>query len=1112
MQFIRQDTPRRPPKRVRTLASALIFALSLISGLGSNLTFARSELPMHFSNLGTDDGLSQGTVNAILQDDQGFIWLATEDGLDRYDGTSITPISDQYPFRGALPRNVVTSVVKDRFGTMWIGTDGGGLSSHNTLTGKITTHVEVRGKSAASLNEHIRAIYIDRVDRVWVATADAGLLVIDQTHGIVHRLRHDSHDDNSLSDDSIFAVTEDERGDMWIGTALGLDHLDPQTNIINRHTTRTNANIPSAPEGDQVNALLEDSAGVLWVGTSNGLLRLDPRVVSRIKYHHRDNDDSTLPSDSVTSLLEDQSHRIWIATSAGLALWNKTFDRFSTYRHNASDPSSLPADELHSLYQDRGGILWVGTESNGLGRWNPRSWSFGHHQFKSLTEHGSAEISSFTEDHHGTLWVGTLSEGLRAVDEKTGDIKVYQHIEGDPKSMMTNRVNSVVCAHDGSIWLSSRAGLSRLDPRTGQFEHYRADPSVSVNNVSAANNVIQVFEDSKERVWAAIDGAGLARFDPANKTFKIYRNDPANAESLPDNHVHAIAEDPSGKLWLGTNDGALALFDPDAETFHPFIHDITNPRSLSDAAIDAIHVDSRGTVWVGTLGGGLTQVIGDVRHLEAIRFRSYGQNEGLENSTVYGIESDANGSIWVSTNRGLARFDQTLKRFRSFHHSQGLQGEEFNEGAAYRLRNGQLLFGGPNGYNAFYPEKIQLNPHAPQLALIGYLKLNTRVATELPVERLKQVELGYRDSVVSFQFAALDYASPERNRYSYMLEGFDKAWVDGGNKGVATYTNLDGGKYVFKVRAANDDGEWSQTGITLPVSVESPPWATRLAKTIYGILLLLLVIAIQRFHRAKIRRETQYGHRLEIEVQTRTAALNAANQQLKQTSVTDPLTGLGNRRYLAEMITAHMKSESPENPKRLALMVLDLDRFKPINDSYGHEAGDRVIVQAAEILRGCCRNSDYLARWGGDEFVIVYLDTNQEQATILAEQIRSRVAKQIFRLMDGKAVRSSCSIGFCCYPFISNAPQLLTWEQTLAIADAGVNLAKTQRNQWVSITNTNSLVDLATSPDFAARLVGSINLAPTELERNGQIAIHRPIFQPEDTGAHLRVTGRRNHD
>lgn len=1112
MEFIRQSSPFRPPEPVRTLASALIFALSLVSGLGTTSTFARSNLPMHFSNLGTDQGLSQGTVNAILQDDQGFIWLATADGLDRYDGTSIAPIADQSPSRGELPRTVITSVVKDRFGTMWIGTDGGGLSSRNTLTGDITTHVEVRGKSVASVNEHIRAIYIDRVDRIWVGTADAGLLVIDQARGVVHRLRHDNHDENSLSDDSIFAITEDERGEIWIGTALGLDRVDPQTNSVNRHTTRTDPNIASPPEGDQVKSLMQDSAGVLWVGTSNGLLRLNPRAVGRISYHHRDNDDSSLPSDSVTALLEDQSHRIWVGTSAGLALWNQTLDRFSTYRHDFDDPSSLPADNLHSLYQDRGGILWVGTESNGLGRWNPRSWLFGHHQFKSLNEHGIAEISSFSEDRSGTLWVSTLSDGLRAVNERTGEITVYQHLQGDPKSLMTNQVNSVFCAQDESIWLSSRAGLSHLDPRTGQSEHFRPDPSVSVNSRSAANNIIQVFEDSKKRVWATIDGAGLARFDLATKKFKLYQNDPANPNSLPDIHVHAIDEDPSGNLWIGTNDGALALFDPDAETFHPFVHDAGDPSSINGAAVDAIHVDSHGTVWVGTMGGGLTQVIGDVHHLDAIRFRSYGQNEGLANSTVYGIESDANGSIWVSTNRGLARFDQALKRFHSFHHSHGLQGEEFNEAAAYRLRNGQLLFGGPNGYNAFFAEKIQLNPHAPQLALTGYFKLNARVATEVPVERLKHVELGYRDSVVSFQFAALDYASPERNRYSYMLEGFDKTWVDGGNKGVANYTNLDGGKYVFKVRAANDDGEWSQTGITLPISVESPPWATRPAKIAYGILLLLLGVAIQRFHRAKIRREAQYGHRLEIEVQTRTAALNTANQQLKQTSITDPLTGLGNRRYLAEMITAHMKSATPGDHVRLALMVVDLDRFKPINDSYGHEAGDRVIVQAAEILRGCCRGSDYLARWGGDEFVIVYLDTDQEQATVLAEQIRSRVAKQIFRLMDGKAVRSSCSIGFCCYPFISDAPHLLTWEQTLTIADAGVNLAKTQRNQWVNITNTNTIVNAATPAAFAASLIAAINLAPAELERNGQIAIHRPTFHPEDTGAHMRVTGRRNHD
>ena len=420
--------------------------------------------------------------------------------------------------------------------------------------------------------------------------------------------------------------------------------------------------------------------------------------------------------------------------------------------------------------------------------------------------------------------------------------------------------------------------------------------------------------------------------------------------------------------------------------------------------------------------------------------------------------------------------------------------------------DGQLLFGGPNGYNAFDPKKLEFNSHAPQVALTGYYKLNAPVPTAVPVDRLEHAELGYRDSVVSFEFAALDYSSPESNRFSYMLQGFDETWVDAGNKHMATYTNLTGGNYVFRVRAANDDGKWNTDGVVLPIRVEYPPWVTAWAKASYVIILLLLGLAVRQLQRRKLRREVEYSTRLKLDVEMRTTELTHANRQLKEASLTDQLTNLGNRRFMGEAMVALEQSVKGSEGRRLALLVIDLDYLKPINDTYGHEAGDRVIFQIAELLRRCCRSTDYLVRWGGDEFVIAFLDANLDAAATLAEEIRSRVSKQIFRLAHGKTARCTCTIGFCTYPFVPCLPDMLTWEQTLAIADAGLNRAKTQRNYWAGIAST----ELSRMLD--AKLIDALNSDPLEIERNGYIAFRLPPFNPEDTGVHQRVVGRRNRD
>jgi diguanylate cyclase (GGDEF)-like protein len=427
-------------------------------------------------------------------------------------------------------------------------------------------------------------------------------------------------------------------------------------------------------------------------------------------------------------------------------------------------------------------------------------------------------------------------------------------------------------------------------------------------------------------------------------------------------------------------------------------------------------------------------------------------------------------------------------------------------GAISRAPDGTLYFGGANGYNAFLPERLQFNEKPPPVVLTDVLKLNARVS-QTP-EMLRELDLGFRDAVVTFQFAALDFTGPAENRYAYRLEGFDTDWVNATGTRQATYTNLAGGNYVFRVRAANSDGRWNETPLTLRVRVAPPPWATWWARTLYCVGFLAILLFVWLGQHRRVLREAAYARRLKEEVDARTAELaernrdmERANERLRETSVSDSLTGLGNRRCLHDAMTALLGETGAAVKERLVLMVIDLDYLKPINDQYGHEGGDALLVQFAEILRREFRSADLIVRWGGDEFVVLCRGADLTTASTLAERVRSSVAKQIFRVGEGTVARTSCSIGFAPVPFIPGHPQLLNWEHSLSIADIALYEAKRQRNTWVGWAGTEKAAEL---PSVPAALAAN----HAELEKEGFVIVQRRPWNPEDTVDRLRVPFR----
>ena len=1015
---------------------------------------------MYFDRFDRDAGLSQLAVHAIAEDHKGFLWLGTEDGFDRFDGYTFLHSGGETADATRLTNDFVASIAIDARDALWLATDGGGVIRRDPVSGRFGPLAEqIRDRAAATGLDRVRTVLFDRSGRLWIGSRDAGIARLDLQTRELERFRAHGSDEAGVSSDSIFALYEDRTGTLWAGTEAGLDRFDtqsrkfiPQRLPIARHTA--------------VRALLQDGLGSVWAGTAAGLVRLDGATRTPTVYLHDAANARSLPSDTVNALLQDRSGRLWVATTAGLALFDRASGTFDVYRNDPADAKSLPDDNVVSLFEDRNGLLWIGTKFGGLAKWNPRTWAFGHNPARAEQGFASRNVMALTEDRAGRLWVGTFDGGIAVVDRATGRATSLRKQGPKAFALSDDRVMALLTDHTGAIWAGTMSGgLDRVDADTRRVTVFRHDPLDTQS--LAADGVMSLLEDSQDRLWAGTYGGGLALLNRTTGKFRRYGADTSNSSSLSSDRVTALAQDPSGLVWVGTDGGGLNVFDPSNGVFHPLRHDPHDSRSLGADTVYSIHVDAHGRVWVGTRGGGLNLAIGAARDPQAIRFSRISEKSGLPNDTIYGIRSDAQGMLWVSTNYGIARVDPETGKARAFHRSHGLQGEEFSYGAHYANARGEIFFGGANGFNAFAPAQLQVNREPPQIVLTSLSFPNRTPVAGPAALGTRNLNLSYRDDTVSFEFAALDFAAPPANTFQYWLEGSSRGWVDAGTRRTVTYSNLAGGEYTLHVRAANADGVWNTRGLAIALRVEPPPWRSSRAYAAYAIALGLAGLAGWRFIRYRLKREARQRENLERVVRERTRelaahaqALEVANRRLEEASFTDPLTTLGNRRSLKHTVP-QMIASMPRGG-RLALMVADLDCLKPINDEYGHEGGDSVLIHVSRILRDCLHGLDTVVRWGGDEFVVVHSCNNLEAASELAERIRIAVSTHRYRLTGTSVARTSCSIGFAMYPFVRAVPGLLTWEEVLRLADAALYRAKTRRNAWVGWSGRKAAPDLAT--------------------------------------------------
>jgi ligand-binding sensor domain-containing protein/signal transduction histidine kinase len=798
---------------------------------------------LKFTHLTTNDGLSQGYVVDILQDRRGFMWFATRDGLNRYDGYSFVVYKHDPNDPGSLSSNFIQDLLEDDHGYLWVATNDG-VNRFDPTTERCTRYLHDPDNPDTLGGASVKSVAQDGHGNLWFGTEDGGLDGLDPRHGTFTHHRHDSE---GRFVGRITQVIKDRHGDIWFTGERGLFHLDQQAGQVTRR--------PAATNGLSADSLHEDEAGDLWMLTNSpvvGLVRYDRRAERLTSYPVAARAVGALASTTTGgslngTLAADGQDGLWVPSSDGLSYFDRRRGRFThTFQHEDANPHSLDSNAIFSVYQDRGGVLWVGTENSGLNILNFRQRQFVHHMHRPAdpSSLSPGRVKAIHQDPDGVVWVGLFPRALDRLDRKTGQIIHYLPREGDDKTLGPGtNVNSIYRDPAGHLWVGGGgSGLDRFDERTGRFKHYRHDARDPNSLVS--DNVYTIYGDRRGQMWVGLEG-GISRFDPATDGFVNYRPVPDNPASLA-NTVWVIYQDRSGALWAGTWGGLLIQFDDEAKALVRYAPDSRDPRRLNGGGLNTILEDRAGTLWVGAFDGLYR------RDQRSGAFTRYTDKEGLPSSSIRCILEDRLGRLWLSTQRGVSRFDPRAATFRSYDVSDGLQSNEFSTGC-FQAADGEILFGGSNGFNAFVPENVRDDAYLPPVVITNFTIFNrpVRIGAESVLEKaipyVESLTLPYADSVFSFEFAALSYANSPKNRYRYRLEGFDPGWneVDSKHR-LATYTNLNPREYVFRVQGSNGDGVWNEKGVSLPILITPPWWRTTWFRAMCaGLFLALLAGAYQ---------------------------------------------------------------------------------------------------------------------------------------------------------------------------------------------------------------------------------------------------------------------------
>ena len=865
-----QNRKRIARIQVASLKVSIYFAVLLHVPAFTQTRIAR------FEHLTSWDGLSQSNVKCILQDQQGFLWFGTADGLNKYDGYRFHVYRNHPDDSLSLCADDIYTLHEDSAGMIWIGTSNG-LSIYDPRMDRFINNTPIQQKMYRQTHDrYIQCIMQDDRNQLWFGTDHDGLWRFDPTTFESRYYRSDSSDANSISSNKIRALLQDSHGRVWIGTSLhGLNLYDPATDSFIRFQSNPD-NPGSSVLGNHVGTLAEDDDGILWIGCDDaGLSYLNLNQAESFQFSHirfNPNSRNGLPSDQYQVLLPDRVLQgLWIGTdNDGLIYLDSTRTTFTQYKTSVGNPNTLNNNSIYSLYQDSIGDLWIGTYAGGVNVIHHMNQVFKLYNGVPGSSDGLIANSTwdFDVDQKGKIWIATDGGGLNCFDEERNQ---HAHYTTNNTNLSADAVLSVCVDSRDRIWIGTWAkGLFRLNPDGQSFT-----ACSSPNGPVPAQHIFNISKYPDGTLWLATLEDGLIHFDPDRQSYKAYTTQ--NSDLIYD-HVSTITCLDDGTLAVGTLYG-LCFLDPKTEAFVLHDNSADSTNRLSYNFITSICQENLRTLWIGTMHGlnRLDRITGQVQHFFA--------GDGLPNNAIKSLEFDDLGYLWISTNLGLSRMDTHKNTFKNFTVSDGLQGSEFIRNSSMKLPDGRLIFGGTDGFNIFDPDRIRVNPHIPKIVITEFKLFGQSVKVGSEDSPLKseinwmdQLVLSHKQSILTFEFAALNYTSPEKNQHAYMLENFDSDWQFIGNQRIAHYTNIQPGKYVFRAKGSNNDGVWNETGKAIQITIKPPFWNTVWFRL---IVLLLGVAGILLAYYHRIGRVNALNRKLEARVSQRTAQLEAANKELE---------------------------------------------------------------------------------------------------------------------------------------------------------------------------------------------------------------------------------------
>lgn len=949
-----------------------------------------------FEKLTVRDGLAHNNVYAIFQDNTGYLWFGTQDGLNKYDGYSFKAYRHEANNPNSLATGNFGKIYQDSSGVFWFGTFGGGLDIYDPKTNKFTNY------------------------------------------------SHDPKNNKSLSSNQILFIFEDSKHNIWIGTANGgLNRFNKEEKNFTRY--QPDENNPNSFSSERAKCMDEDPEGNLWFATRNGLNKYNPETDNFTIIEHDPENINSPGANDIQYIFIDETGEIWMACrDAGLSIYNQKTGKYKHYSHNPENPKSLSDNNTEFILKDSYGNFWIGTYLGGLNKFDPETEEFTcfKNDPKDQTTISHNEIEYILEDRSKNLWIATRGGGINKLDLKPKKFSNIIHNPNNRNSLPFPSVMAIVSDTCENIWIGTDGGgLTKYDKSENHFTHFKNNPS-NQNSLSV-NRIWSLHIDKQGIIWAGTYQGGLNRIEMKNGKYHFtrYLNDPNNDKSLANNQINSIAEDKDGTIWLATSDGLHKLVkegNPEDYYFERYYLNAQYSNIYTDNYINKILIDSKNNFWVGSFSGGIfefkpengmfiryspiefnnSEVKTDIRVIslfetrkneillgtesngiihfdyENKKFNYYIQNEALLDNMIVGMQDDDMGNLWISTSRGLIKYSPWSKIIEIYSHTDGLVSSGFNRNAIHTCKDDEMYFGSNGGLTHFYPLEVTNNPYPPNVGITDFKVLNKSIWKKylLPFEKLVEednlIELTKKDYFFTIEFAALDYTAPNENQYKYILEDFNENWIHTTDR-TATYTNLDPGTYTFKVKACNNDKVWNETPTEITIKVIPPFYKTKLFILIIIVLIALAIFGYIRFRTISLIRDKK---NLEEKVKERTNEINLQKEELESQAenlekINKELENQQNKleklvqERTKDLEIAKNKAEESDNLKSAFLANMSHEIRTPMNAIIGFSnlLNDRDIEsgQKKELTSLIVKNSNSLLNLIDDIIDIAKIEAGQ---------------------------------------------------------------------------------------------------------------------------------------